>query len=51
MADDDQKSMFAILTGIRRTFAPAPSRVRVLSRAPEPTCSRTGESCRTSAIA
>jgi len=36
MDDDNQNSMFAILTGIRRAFAPDPSRVRVLSRAPEP---------------
>lgn len=34
MADDDHNSMSAILSGIRRLFAPEPSRLlRVLSRA------------------
>ena len=36
MADDDHNSMSAILSDIRRAFAPEPSRVQVLSRALEP---------------
>ena len=52
MSDDDHSSMSAILTGIRRAFASRAGRVRILGRAPEPvTRSRTGESCRTRAVA
>jgi hypothetical protein len=35
MSHDDHSSMSAILAGIRRAFASQPSRVRILSRAPE----------------
>ena len=36
MADDDHNSMSAILTRIKRAFAPGHSRARELSRVPEP---------------
>lgn len=52
MSHDDHSSMSAILTGIRRAFASQPSRrANTEPRARAATRSRTGESCRTRAVA